>query len=463
MRISGTIWAFLYAIVFLCTPVFVHAQEVFETTDPVPEAVDIVSEPLAEPTTSEAEVDANTKLPTTTTSETIDDIPNVLDIPATELVDSEVTNEPPVVDVRIDETKEAIDEQIEIRDALITAVKEELVEVETNLPFTLVSTTTFSVNEIPEFVFSLEEEDGFIEETINTVSDTVVALYQESFVEVVVDAIVEAVQDVIDFVVPEVQGQTLTPQKTEVVETVSTQPTPVEEVLIEQPPQVQEEQVTESEVLGEIVSEVGEIDVTTSSTATSTATSTGALIVPPALPYAVVDGVFIPTEITRTETSLRVRLEGIFSVGEHAVFIHMLHEDTEVIVPLVFAVEGTVLFSLPLYDTYAVEVIQDYAGYKTLWLTNYASGTVQSFEKITEGEYLGDGTLYVFEERTLFWSVPSLGILMGYDVVSKSMFSQTMNTTSSQKDILKLDRGDFEIVVEGGIVDLQEIKQKSKP
>jgi hypothetical protein len=403
-------------------PADVHTQE-NEAIDPPASEVDALS--TTEPQGESDIVEVTSTLQTQPSSEVVPS-----EIPPTD------TGVEPVVDPQVLEI-------VETQEALLEE-REEMVEVmavvatqNTALPFALVSSTTFALNEIPTFVFT-SEKDTPIQEVLQSVEDTIIDIYEGSVVETIVDAVIEVIETVVEAVIPSAEAQ--------------------------------DTEVSASSSLGVAPKDVREVPVDTeaqdgvpqvSATATP-ATSTA--LTQPGISYAIVNDVIIPVTLTRAEDSFSVALNSIFDIGPHALSLHLILDDTLYVYNTVFTVDGVMVEKLPLVGTQVAGVIQDRTGVYTLWLFDYASSSLQSAQKITDfGELITDVPRLSFEAGTLLWYAPSKENFYGYDLNARSIFSQTQNEGGARSNTLYLDEGVFSVSDSGGVIDLTPQKTPRIP
>jgi hypothetical protein len=135
--------------------------------------------------------------------------------------------------------------------------------------------------------------------------------------------------------------------------------------------------------------------------------------------------------------------------------LHLLYDDEEVVFYSTFTVSGVVLQKIPLYDTYFAVLTIDTAGARTLWLAQYASTTLLSFEKITDDTTLPEVPVFTFVDGALLWVLPGGEGMMGLDVVSKTQFGQTINPLPKDENILNLTSGSFDVTVVGETLEVE--------
>ncbi len=319
-----------------------------------------------------------------------------------------------------------------------------------DLPFKLTSSKmNFALNEVPTFTFSYtsDKADGpiesFVENIVSAVTNTVSDLYEDSFVETIVDAVVDTVDSVVDLIIPTAEGQEVVPDTLQEVEPTDTK---------------------------------SETDVSTSSVETGIATSTADTVnlakdeasttsiatTTPMAAFVIIDTVRYTVSVTYTEEGVFVvdLVNAVFGVGVHTLELHIPFKGELHVAYYTFSVDGTVVSMRVLQEGITVLVVADQFGIQTLWLERLQENGVRSFQQIADETTMAQNPVLEFKDNTLFWTTPLKEALIGFDVVSNSSFSQTLNLRASEKNSIELHNGTYDVSVTPEDIDVTFIPEK---
>jgi hypothetical protein len=322
-----------------------------------------------------------------------------------------------------------------------------------SLPFSLVTERmNFAINEVPVFTFSYRTDtpkgviETFVAEMYTDIKETVIDLYEDSFVEAIVEVVSDTVTSVVDFFIPTAEGQEVVQDgigedivPVEPVTSIAAQFTTDIDV-------AQIASTTETESATSSRADIVRDDVVVSAT-TSTSTQTS---------FAVVDGIRYPVYITYTEDETFVvdMQSAVFGVGVHTLQLPVLFQEKMYVAYYTFSVDGTVLSTRPLKEGIFAVVIADADAFQTLWLIEQSERGVQSIQKIADETTMSQNPVLEFNDDTLFWTSPTKETLIGFDIVSRTSFSQTLNLKSRDENILKLQLGSYDVSVSPEDIDV---------
>jgi len=319
------------------------------------------------------------------------------------------------------------------------------------LPFQLVNPKmSFAINEIPSFVFSYTfvvpqsaEESTFVSEMAEVLTDAVSELYEGSIVEKIVDVVSDVVYTVLEVLIPPVEGQE-----------------PPNEGAIQE--QVDVSVYRESEVQSDTASSAP-LENRDAVEQDEEAVLAVEKIEPAVLEsFALVDGKRYPLHIydDYNGTFTASIEDSVFSVGAHTLELHILFEESVHVAYYAFTVEGTVLTVLPLTQTLSAVLVAADSEYQTLWLQQNASGTVHSYELLADEASMARDSILDFSEGIVFWTTTDTASLVGFDLASKSTFSQTLNIKKRQENILELQTGKYDVQLEGSSIGLELVPEE---
>jgi hypothetical protein len=323
-----------------------------------------------------------------------------------------------------------------------------------NLPFKLTSSKmNFAINEVPIFTFSYTSKktegvvESFIESMISVVTNTVSDVYEGSFVEAIVEAVGDTVSSVVDFFIPTAEGQevlfdTLREDAVSVEPVTSPVEQPVAAATVAQVASSTEiESATSSRIY--IVQEDAVVSATTSTTTAQ-------------ISFAIVDGIRHPVYVTYTEDETFVvdMQSTVFTVGVHTLELHLLFKEKMYVAYYTFSVDGTVISTRLLKEGVSVVVVADTDTSQTLWLVEQGDTGAYSFQKIADETTMSQNPVLEFNDDTLFWTSPTQETLIGFDIVSRVPFSQTLNLKSRDQNILKLQLGSYDVSVSPEDIDV---------
>ncbi len=334
------------------------------------------------------------------------------------------------------------------------------------LPFTLdLQKNTFALNEIPTFVLLYGSEDSetvlTVDSLVDTVISTVVNIYEGSIIETVVDVVVDGIQSVIDFVTPEAEADENGEETTtlEDLKSDSVVPATVETVeksmaepeLIESTNESDRLSATTTSSVNE-ADDVIEVDESSQPEKISTTTLVSTHS------YAVVDGIRKTIVVTDdTESSLTVHFNEPFMVGAHTLELHVVFKGVLYIGYYTFTIEGSVLSTVQLTDSAFAMVVLDVLGFQSLWIVEKTTEQSKSFQKIADETVLHKNPVLTFADGVLFWTTPDNDALLGFDVVGKVLFSQSLNGKQTEENILALPSGTYDVTVASTSIDFERI------
>jgi len=346
------------------------------------------------------------------------------------------------------------------------------------LPFTLATEkNNFAINEVPIFVLTYDQEDSeqpTVNSVVDTVMSTIVDIYDGSILDTIVDMVVDGVQFVIDLVTPESEAgensrqlqQTITTEEpsrdTKVPLAIENSVIPEFEILEdtdEGDMPIDTSSSSINEMSEETLSE--ELGTTTIDTTLHGYASSSTSTIVSIYSYAVVDGVLKKISITDdNEGLLVIDFNEPFMVGEHALELHVAFKGIMYVGYYTFTVDGTVLSSLQLSDSASAMVVADTLGFQTLWLVEKNIHGLIGFQKIADETSMDTNPVLTFAEGTLFWTMSNGDVLLGFDIVARSAFSQTLNTKANQENILILQTSTYDVSVASTSIDLEFKKEK---
>lgn len=419
----------VFALFLAVTPALVFAQE--ENQENLP-----VEEPLTVEEVSSEVPPSN--------SEEIDEEPKTEDIP-------EIAPVLPVEDAPapvLEENKAPATSSMDVSLPDLETLSEVVASSSSNdaLPFTLVSPKmSFEINEVPSFVFSYaltsssKKESTLLLEMAEVFSDTVADMYEGSLVEIIVDAVVGAVDAAVEVFIPHAEGQERE-QADESNEVASTS---------------EASNTASTSIDADTAEPLGESEALVSSSSQPVLLQS----------FALVDGKRYAVDIYDDHNGMFTVnfIDSIFSVGAHTLELHMVFKDAVYVAYYAFSVEGSVLYVLPLYDATSAVLISDDAGYQTLWLQENASGTVHSFEFLADEASMERDPILEFTQGILFWTTPLKDALVGFDTSNKSTFSLTLNRNTRDENMLQLQRGAFDVHVDADSIGLEFVPEEIQP
>ena len=144
-----------------------------------------------------------------------------------------------------------------------------------------------------------------------------------------------------------------------------------------------------------------------------------------------------------------------FTVGIHTAVLHIAFQGQMYVGYYTFTVDGVVISEFYLSDIASALVVADATGAQVLYLEEKTLNGGIGFEKIADETTMMRNPVLTFTEGILFWTMPNGKTLLGFDIIAKSAFSQTLNTHPYEENIIELQTGSYGVAVASTSIDFE--------